>query len=54
MMSRGNNVHPFLLLLAVLGGITLFGPIGFILGPVILSLFLVFLELYHTQIKSNQ
>lgn len=54
MMSRGNNVHPFLLLLSVLGGITLFGPIGFILGPVILSLFLVFLELYHTQIKSSE
>ncbi|MFZ2253493.1 MAG: AI-2E family transporter [Minisyncoccia bacterium] len=53
MMSRGNKVHPFLLLLSVLGGIILFGPIGFILGPVILSLFLVFLELYHTQIKSD-
>lgn len=53
MMSRGNKVHPFLLLLSVLGGIILFGPIGFILGPVILSLFLVFLELYHTQIRSE-
>jgi predicted PurR-regulated permease PerM len=54
MMSRGNKVHPFLLLLSVLGGIILFGPIGFILGPVILSLFLVFLELYHTQIRSEE
>ena len=54
MMSRGNKTHPFLLLLAVLGGIILFGPIGFILGPVILSLFLVFLELYHSQIKADK
>jgi len=52
-MSRGNTMHPFFLLLSVLGGISLFGPIGFILGPVILSLFLVFLELYLVQMKSN-
>lgn len=50
-MSRGNEIHPFLLLMAVLGGIMLLGPVGFILGPVILSLFLVFLELYHNQMK---
>lgn len=47
LMSRGNKVHPFLLLLSVLGGIALLGPIGFILGPVILNLFLVLIELYY-------
>jgi predicted PurR-regulated permease PerM len=46
LMSRGNNLHPFVVLLAVLGGIALFGPIGFIIGPVMISLFLVLLELY--------
>ncbi|MCF7815503.1 MAG: AI-2E family transporter [Candidatus Pacebacteria bacterium] len=51
-MSRGNKVHPFLLLMSVLGGIVLFGPVGFIIGPVILSLFLVFLELYN--VHSNE
>lgn len=53
-MSRGNNVHPFLILISVLGGIALFGPLGFILGPVILSLFLVLLEMYHIYIKKNE
>lgn len=53
-MSRGNNVHPFLILLSVLGGIALFGPIGFILGPVILSFFLVLLEIYHAHIKQGE
>lgn len=48
MMSRGNNTHPFLILIAVLGGIVAFGPLGFILGPVILSLFLTLLEIYHS------
>lgn len=50
LMSRGNNMHPFLILIAVLGGISLVGPIGFILGPVIVSLFLVLLEVYNQYI----
>jgi predicted PurR-regulated permease PerM len=54
LMSKGNNVHPFLILLSVLGGISLFGPIGFILGPVLLSFFLVLLELYHLYIKHSE
>lgn len=45
-MSRGNPLHPFVILLSVLGGIALMGPIGFILGPVIASLFTVLIELY--------
>lgn len=46
LMSRGNRLHPFVILLSVLGGITLFGPIGFVIGPVIMSLFMVLLEIY--------
>ncbi len=53
-LSRGNNVHPFMMLLSVLGGIALFGPIGFILGPVISSLFLVLLEIYHVHAKKAE
>ncbi len=54
LMSRGNNVHSFLMLLSVLGGIGLFGPVGFILGPVMLSLFIVLLEIYHAHIKKTE
>lgn len=46
LMGRGNPMHPFLILLAVLGGMAFFGPIGFIVGPVVVSLFMVLLELY--------
>lgn len=46
LMGRGNNLHPFIILVSVLGGLTLFGPLGFILGPVCISLFMVLLELY--------
>ncbi len=46
LMSRGNKLHPFVVLVSVLGGISLFGPVGFIIGPVLASLLLVLLELY--------
>lgn len=51
LMSRGNAMHPFLILISVLGGIAFFGPIGFIVGPVVVSLLLVLLELYNTHIS---
>lgn len=53
LMSRGNAMHPFIILLAVLGGISVFGPIGFIVGPVVVSLFMVLLELYTIHISTQ-
>lgn len=53
LMSRGHNMHPFLILLSVLGGISLFGPIGFIVGPVIVTLFIVLLEIYDQYIVKD-
>ena len=47
LMSRGNKLHPFIILLSVLGGISAFGPLGFIIGPVIITLFIALLEVYN-------
>lgn len=44
--SRGGPSHPLFMLLAVLGGLALFGPAGFILGPLVLSLLLVLVGIY--------
>ncbi len=52
-MSKGATLHPFMILLAVIGGIVFFGPIGFVIGPVILSLFKVLLEIYATHISRS-
>ncbi len=52
LMSRGNPLHPFVILLSVLGGIALMGPIGFILGPVIASLFTVLVELFSSHVRA--
>lgn len=54
LMSRGNNLHPFIILISVLGGISTFGPLGFIVGPVIVTLFIVLLEIYNQYISKDQ
>jgi predicted PurR-regulated permease PerM len=40
------KIHPMLMLFAVLGGLSFFGPIGLLLGPLALSLLLTLLEIY--------
>lgn len=50
LISHGNNLHPFIILISVLGGIVLMGPIGFVIGPVVITLFLVLLEIYNQYI----
>jgi len=54
LMSRGNNMHPFIILISVLGGLSLFGIIGFLVGPVVVTLFLVLLEIYNHYIVHDQ
>ena len=44
--SQGTQLHPFLILLSILGGIGFFGPFGFLLGPLVLSLLFALLEIY--------
>ncbi|HBB43959.1 MAG: hypothetical protein UW27_C0005G0044 [Parcubacteria group bacterium GW2011_GWA1_44_13] len=47
-VGKGAKLHPFLILLSILGGIGLFGPIGFLFGPLALALLFAFLEIYST------
>lgn len=54
LINRGVQIHPFLVLISVLGGISFFGPIGFIAGPVVLSLLFALLELYPIIIGSRE
>ena len=52
--ERGMMVHPFLILLSILGGISFFGPLGFLLGPITLSMLFVLLEIYPAISKKNE
>lgn len=53
LIERGVKIHPFLILIFVLGGIQLFGPIGFIAGPVLLSLLFALFEIYPLMIDKR-
>ncbi|MDP3958421.1 MAG: AI-2E family transporter [bacterium] len=46
LVGRGMQLHPLLVLLAVLGGLALFGPVGIFVGPLAMSLLLAFLSIY--------
>lgn len=46
LMARGTSQHPLGMILAVLGGLALFGPVGVFLGPLILSLFVTLLDVH--------
>lgn len=52
--KRGVSAHPIFILFAVFGGISLFGPLGLIFGPVVLSFYLTLLEIYQIFSKSKQ
>jgi predicted PurR-regulated permease PerM len=51
LIERGTHLHPLLIFLSALGGIGLFGPIGFLAGPLVLSLFFALLRIYEDQFK---
>lgn len=54
LIRRGMQVHPFFILLSVMGGLLFFGPMGFLLGPVVLSLLFAMIEIYRFLVKSEQ
>jgi predicted PurR-regulated permease PerM len=53
LLARGIHIHPFIILIGVLGGLWFFGPIGFLAGPVVVTLLLTLLEMYPAIISSK-
>jgi predicted PurR-regulated permease PerM len=51
--GKGLEVPQIFVLFSVLGGIIFFGPVGFILGPLVLSIFLSLLRIYSSQTSSK-
>ena len=54
LMQKGVNVHPLTVLLSVLGGIAFFGPVGFLTGPIIVSLLAEFLQIYNKMVLHHE
>ncbi|MFA5129575.1 MAG: AI-2E family transporter [Patescibacteria group bacterium] len=49
-MGKDVRIPSFLILLSVLGGLSLFGPLGFIIGPTVLSFLLALIDVYREYI----
>lgn len=46
LVGKDIKMHPLIILFTTLGGITIFGISGFVIGPIVAALFLTFWEMY--------
>ena len=53
LVSRKTNIPPLLILFAVLGGISLLGPVGILVGPLTISLLYTLISIYRNEFKEN-
>lgn len=53
LIGKETQMHPLLVLFSTLGGIILFGMSGFIIGPVIMALFLAVMSMYDHYYKTE-
>lgn len=51
LVGAQTKLHPLLVLFSVLGGIQLFGFIGFLLGPILMAMFVALLEIYRVDLN---
>ncbi|KKS04183.1 MAG: hypothetical protein UU82_C0023G0005 [Candidatus Nomurabacteria bacterium GW2011_GWC2_41_8] len=52
-ISEKTNVPPLLILFAVLGGLSLLGPVGILVGPLVISLLYTLISIYRNEFKQN-
>jgi predicted PurR-regulated permease PerM len=46
LVGHGMQLHPLAVFIAVIGGLAFFGPLGFLLGPLVISVFLTLIDIY--------
>jgi predicted PurR-regulated permease PerM len=46
LIGKRANIHPILVLIGIIGGLQVFGLIGMIVGPLVLSILMLFIETY--------
>lgn len=54
MLKRLDDVHPLITLIGVLIGVPLFGFIGLIFGPLLISLFLIIMKIYKEEYANTE
>jgi predicted PurR-regulated permease PerM len=53
LVGNDTQMHPLMILFSTIGGIALFGVSGFIVGPIIMSLFVAVWEIYALEFKEQ-
>lgn len=53
LVGNDTQMHPLIVFFATLGGISMLGFLGFIVGPIVVALFLALWEIYGTEFKSQ-
>jgi predicted PurR-regulated permease PerM len=54
LLQEAAQIHPLLGFLSILGGVIAFGPLGFLVGPVVLSLVMSAIRIYRLDILRGQ
>lgn len=53
LLSKKTDVPPLLILFAVLGGVSLFGPVGILVGPLTISFLYTLISIYRDELKES-
>ncbi len=53
LVGRDTQMHPLMILFSTLGGLALFGISGFIVGPIVMSLFVALWDIYALEFKKQ-
>ncbi len=53
LVGRDTQIHPLLILFSTLGGLAFFGLAGFLIGPIIVSLFVALVRIYSREFKQQ-
>jgi predicted PurR-regulated permease PerM len=53
LVGQGMKLHPLAVFVSVIGGMAFFGPLGFIFGPLALSICIALVEIYFSLRKNN-
>lgn len=53
LVGRDTQIHPLLIFFATIGGFIVFGPTGFILGPVVIAMTLSLWNIYASEFKDD-
>ncbi len=51
LVGQATKLHPVLVLLAVIGGLQFFGILGFLIGPILLAIFVALVDMYRNDFK---